>query len=273
MKIDLHNHSIYSDGVLSPKELIERAIKNNVDIFALTDHDSVFGCDEIYDLANTQYKDKIRVIKGMELSTEYNGESVHIVCLFKNNSIPKEIYEFSKNHKEYRTKRAIDMLNNINKYYGLKVDIDELIKESKVITRANMMRHIAKLNNLTFDEAKVYCSSSSKAYIPSTKLSVPDGLKLIHDNNGIAIFAHPCLIKERKTVLEILKLGKFDGIEVRYPSIKNDEEFFSMVAEEYGLLKSAGSDCHGDSTHADIGTKTLKKEEFLPIANLIGFNI
>ena len=78
MKIDLHNHTNYSDGVCTPKELLELAVKNNVDIFALTDHDSVFGCEEILNLSKNY---NTRVILGLELSTDYKGESVNIVCL------------------------------------------------------------------------------------------------------------------------------------------------------------------------------------------------
>ena len=88
MKIDLHNHTIHSDGVLTEKELIERAIKNKVDIFALTDHDSVFGCLNIEMIAKDY---NIKVIKGMELSTYYKGENIHIICLFKNNWLDRKL--------------------------------------------------------------------------------------------------------------------------------------------------------------------------------------
>ena len=87
MRIDLHNHTIHSDGVLTEEELIKRAVMNNVDVFALTDHDSIYGCDNIVEISK---KYNVRVIKGMELSTTYKGESIHIVCLFKDNIIPKE---------------------------------------------------------------------------------------------------------------------------------------------------------------------------------------
>ncbi|MBQ9124987.1 MAG: PHP domain-containing protein [Acholeplasmatales bacterium] len=150
MKIDLHNHTKHSDGVLTSSELIDRARLNKVDIFALTDHDSVFGCDEIEELAKNT---NVRIIKGMELSTTYDGESVHIICLFKNNVIPNEILEFSNGLLERRKERAIKMMNLIHDIYGLKIDIDLLIKDSQIITRANMMRNIAICNNISLKEA------------------------------------------------------------------------------------------------------------------------
>ena len=72
LKIDLHNHSKYSDGLFTPEELIKKAIEQGVDCFALTDHDSVFGCDEIQEVAK---KYDIKVISGMELSTYYVKQS------------------------------------------------------------------------------------------------------------------------------------------------------------------------------------------------------
>ena len=267
MKIDLHNHTKHSDGVYTPLELVNRAINNGVDVFALTDHDSIFGIEEINEIAKNK---NIRIINGMELSTYYKGESVHIVCLFKNNIVPVEMLEFSNNLLERRKKRAIEMMNKIKDIYNLKIDLDALINESEIITRANMLRNIAKCNNMSEKEASFYVSNESKAYIPSTKMSVEDGLKLAKEANCFCIFAHPCLIKNQSYVEEILAYG-FDGIEVRYPSEKNDEEYFTKLAKKYNLCISAGSDCHGDQKHADIGTMTLNEEEFEPIRRAINF--
>ena len=269
MKIDLHNHTFYSDGKYSPEELVLRAKRNGVDVFALTDHDSVFGCDEIEKIGE---KYGIKVIKGMELSTYHKGESIHIVALFKNNIVPNELMEFSKKHLEARQIRAVKMMENIKNIYGLNMDIDELIKTSKVITRANMLRHIMKYNNMTRTEAIPYISKESKAFIPSTKMSVEDGLKLLRNSDTVVILAHPCLYTE-SFLDEILPLG-FDGIEVKYPSPKNDEAKMRKYQEKYNLLVSAGSDCHGEGEgvvgdHGDIGTSTLTLEEFLPIKKLL----
>lgn len=268
MKIDLHNHTNYSDGVCTPKELLELAVKNNVDVFALTDHDSVFGCEEILNLSQNF---NTRVILGLELSTDYKGESVHIVCLFKDNIIPDKMLEFSKENLERRQQRAIEMMNKIHDIYKLKVDIDELIKTSKIITRANMLRNVAKHNNLSLEDASFYISNKSKAYIPSTKMTVKEGIKLAREAGCIVIFAHPCLVKE-EYVEEILAYG-FDGIEARYPSKRNNENRYIELANKYNLFISAGSDCHGDSTHAMIGTATLNEKEFEVISKLLNFNI
>ena len=269
MRIDLHNHTKYSDGVYTPEELVLRAKRNNVDIFALTDHDSVSGVEECVKMGE---KHGIRVIKGCEVSADYNGESVHIVCLFKNNIVGEGMIKYAQEFREKRRQRAINMMENMTKYYGLKVNMEEFLDTKGVLTRGNMIRHIMKYNNLTMDEARFYILPESKAYLPSTKLPVPDAIKMIRESNGIAIFAHPCLIKKEENLKEILKYD-FDGIEVRYANPKNNEERFRKIALERGFLMSAGSDCHGDNSHADIGSATLNEDEFKAIAQAINFKI
>ncbi|MCM1130512.1 MAG: PHP domain-containing protein [Roseburia sp.] len=263
MKIDLHNHTSYSDGLYTPKELLEIAKREHVDCFALTDHDSVFGCEEIQSYAK---ECNIHVLSGMELSTEYKGHSVHIVCLFKNNIVPQELIDFSNSKKEERKERAIKMMEKIKEIYQVKIDMRALLEENEVITRANMCYNIAKCNNISEREAEIYVDHKSKAYIPSTKLSVQEGLAMVKKAGCLTILAHPCLLP-KAIVEEIISMG-FDGIEIRYPkNQEGDEEYFRRLALKYNLLISAGSDFHGDhgTKHAMIGASTLNEEEFRPI--------
>lgn len=259
MRIDLHNHSKYSDGLYSVKEVIEFAKKENVDVFALTDHDSVFGVDEAYEIGALN---GIKVLKGMELSTFYKGNTVHIVTLFKHNIVPKELYDFSQNIIDVRNNRCIRMMENIRNIFGVKTDMEYLFKDATIITRANMYHCLVHSNpNLSHEEAHMMVSDKSPAYIPSTKLDTESGLKMLRKLDCITILAHPTLIK-RDIVEEIIKLG-FDGIEARYPLNKeNDFEYFSNMAKKYNMFISAGSDFHGDDTHAMIGTSVLNEDEF-----------
>lgn len=266
MKFDLHNHSNYSDGLLTVAELIDRASEKGLNGMALTDHDSIFGVDEAFLLAK---KKNIFLLKGLELSTFYKGQTVHIVTLFKNNEPSKKFYDFSKEIVDTRINRAKKMLKNIEEIFKVNIDYDFIFKNSKVVTRGNMLQCIIHSNpGLDKEYASSMVSDSSKAYIPASKLDTRDGLKLIKENNGIAILAHPTLIK-KEYHREILSLG-FDGIESRYPKNKeNEEEYFRNLAKEYGLVNSAGSDFHGDFKHADIATSYLNEEEFEEIMKLV----
>lgn len=267
MKVDLHNHSYYSDGVDSIDGLAKKAKLAGVSVFALTDHDSVIGALNIPEnLKNT-------ILPGIELSTYLNGESVHIVGLFKGGVIPDEIIKFSKDFLAKRKERAIQMMNKIKEIYGLKVDLDDLLKsaDKTAVTRGNMLRNLMKCNELTLQEAQLYISNKSKAYIPMSKMLPNDGIDFLKRNNCFTILAHPVLLK--KETLEMLDLSLFDAIEARYP--KNgigDFEYFANLAKQHKILISAGSDCHGDLSHSNIGTSCLTKEEFKPIAFSIGYD-
>lgn len=262
MRYDLHNHTIYSDGLDTLESISERAKKNNVDVFAVTDHDSVLAL-----LEDTPDN----IIKGIELST-YLNESIHLVGLFKNNQIPKKIIDFSYDFLNKRKERAIKMVNSLASIYNLKVDLDALIKNVnyKAVTRGDMARMLRKLNhNLKDEEIKFYLSKDSKAYIPTTKISVKEGIEFLKENNCVVILAHPMLYK-KENLEQILGLP-FDGIEAIYPNSKiEDYLYFKEQAKKYNYFISAGSDCHGDNSHADIGTCYLDEEGFKPIKELIG---
>ena len=266
MKVDLHSHSIFSDGKKTIEELVNFAKERNVDIFALTDHDTVLG-----DLEVDEYnKDKLTIIKGVELSCEYKGEIVHIVGLFKNNIVPEYMKELSIKLEDQRRDRAIKMLNGIKEKYNAKIDIDSFIRENRIVTRKNIFNHIEKNNkNFTHDEIKIMAGRKSLAYIPSFKFDVMEAINLLHNNNAISIFAHPCLIENKDVLAELLTFP-FDGIEAKYANPANDYEYFKKVAEERGLLISAGSDYHGDKTHGKIGDVYLDGKEFEPIKRLLG---
>ena len=265
MKIDLHNHSRYSDGINTVKELVDLAKEKGLDCFALTDHDSVFGVEEAYEYGKTQ---NLLVLKGVELSTYHKGQTVHIVALFKNNIMPKEMFDFSKSIIDGRINRAKKMMENIERIFGVNIDYDTLFNGATIVTRGNMFRCILSSNpGIDPEKASFMVSDNSPAYIPAGKTSTVDGLAFLKKLNAITILAHPTLIKNYRE--EIMGLG-FDGIEARYPdNLEGEEEYFINYAKEHGMFISAGSDYHGDIKHAMIGTSTLNEEEFLPIKKLL----
>lgn len=266
MKIDLHNHSNYSDGLLSVEDLIKLAQKKNIDIMALTDHDSVYGV-----LEAVKYGEKygVKVIKGIELSTYYNNESVHIIGLFKKGIVPNEIYNLQEEMNKKRRSRAIIMMNKVKEIYGVNMDIEKLLESKDIITRGNMFTHLVEYNkDIDPSELNKMISNDSKAYIESAKFDTAYGIEYLKKNNCFTIYAHPTLSKP-ETVEEVLKLG-VEGIEYNYPKNKaGDKERFIELAKKYNILLSAGSDFHGDIKHDMIGTSTLPYQEFLKIWEVI----
>lgn len=265
MRFDLHNHTYYSDGTLSISELAARAKNNKIDYFAITDHDSVMG------LLNIPSELDSRIIKGIELST-YHNESIHLIGLFKENKISEGLINFTYDFLKKRKNRAIKMVNLLHDIYNLNVDLAKLIENADIrsVTRGNMARMLSDLNkDKTKEEIKFYLSKDSLAYIPTTKMTVKEGIDFLRANNCLVILAHPMLYK-KENLAEIIDLA-YDGIEAIYPNSKiEDYLYFKDICLKRGLFISAGSDCHGDNSHADIGTCYLDEEGFKPIKELIG---
>ena len=132
-----------------------------------------------------------------------------------------------------------------------------------------MLANILKCNDLDYDYARTLTSRESKAYVPFSYLSVEDGINFIHNNGGIAVLAHPCLIKRKESIQELMNYN-FDGIEAIYSNEKNDEKYFKELASKHNLLVSAGSDFHGDKSHGDMGSVSLSEEGLNLILNKLG---
>lgn len=259
MKADLHMHSVHSDGTKTVEELVLRASSKGLTHIALTDHDSVTGVNEFIELCK---KHNIVGVKGLELSTYHNDESIHILGYFLDD-IPKCIVEYSKEQFISRHQRAKQYCKNLEELYNLKMDYNEIKDIKGMITRGNLSYLMLKNNNVTEEQSKEYLSKESKAYIEAAKLKTKDGIKMIKDNGGIAVVAHPTLLK-RTNIEDVINLG-LDGIEGYYPLNKEDEHLkYIELAKKYNLMITAGSDYHGkiDKTHLDMGTVFLTENLF-----------
>lgn len=265
-KCDLHNHSICSDGRFTPKEIIEMANKKNLNYIALTDHDTMTGINEAMDVAK---KLNVNFIPGIELSTEHNGESIHILGFFnKNNYDNPKLNKILDEFKENRISRAYKIVENLKKLHNIELDIDKVLANGKdTIARPHIAKAIIDAG-YPYDNEYIFnnfIGNNCKAYIPSTKLSTIDGLKLLKEFNALVFLAHPILIK-RTPIEDLLNLG-FDGLEaIYYKNSKSDTINLLSLAKEKKLYISCGSDCHGipsDSSHGNIGDVVIPQENYI----------
>lgn len=270
-RVDFHNHSNCSDGLLSPSEMVERAHKNNVKYFALTDHDTISGLDEA---SKTAEKLDINFIPGIELSTEYNNESIHILGFFKDDTYKNpKLVEFLQELKNRRIERMKKMVNKLKEEFNISVNINNVLKAGNdVVARPHVAREIINEGyNYTFDEIfKTMIGKGCPAYVPINRLSTEEGIDFLHKYNALVFLAHPVLIKYSK-VEDFLKFN-FDGIEsIYYQNSEKDEKYLVNLAKKNNLLISAGSDCHGDfindTRHGDIGSKELPDKYLIDFLN------
>lgn len=260
-KVDFHVHTNFSDGLLSPKDVVKRASKNGVSILAITDHDTIDGISEAIEESKLH---NIKIIPGIELSTNYNGESIHVLGYFKDDSYKeKEFIEFLDKIKNRRIHRAKEMIQKLKDIFNIEIKFEDVIKYGEnVVARPHIAKAIIDAGypytqDYIFDN---FIGKGKPAYIETTKITVKEGVDLLHKYNALVFLAHPILINN-SNISDFLKFN-FDGIEgVYFLNSKTQEKELLDFASKNNLLVSAGSDCHGDfindSRHGDIGDMNL----------------
>ena len=271
--IDLHVHSTCSDGTLSPTELVDYAIQKGLSAFALTDHDCVEGLDTILSYAKS-LPNAPEIIPGIELSTDENGQEVHMVGLFIDHHNP----EFNQYLQEFiasRTTRNKKMCHLLQEH-GMNITYEELEAEfpGAVLTRAHYAKLLLKHGYVkSIREAfERFLGDHCPCYVSREKITPVMAIDLIKKAGGLAILAHPILYHMSDARLDALvqklKEAGLTGIEAIYSTYSPAEERqIRKLATKYDLLLSGGSDFHGENKPGlDLGTgygKLYVPEEIL----------
>lgn len=259
--IDLHVHSTCSDGTLSPTELVDYAIQKGLSAFALTDHDCVEGLDTILSYAKS-LPNAPEIIPGIELSTDENGQEVHMVGLFIDHHNP----EFNQYLQEFiasRTTRNKKMCLLLQEH-GMNITYEELEAEfpGAVLTRAHYAKLLLKHGYVkSIKEAfERFLGDHCPCYVSREKITPVMAIDLIKKAGGLAILAHPILYHMSDARLDALvqklKEAGLTGIEAIYSTYSPAEERqIRKLATKYDLLLSGGSDFHGENKPGlDLGT-------------------
>ncbi len=250
--IDLHVHSTYSDGTLTPYELAKLAKDTGLTAFALTDHDTVDG---IPDALSACQEFEIELIPGIEFSTEYQGKDIHIVGLeldWKSPRFLSEVHLF-QDSRNIRNRKMIAKLHDLGN-----IDISweqmEAAFGKAIWTRAHFARYLKDHGYVKeMKEAfSRYIGDDCPYFVPREKVSPAQAVRLIRSTGGIPILAHPLLYRLTEegllTLIEELKNAGLLGIEALYSTHTPEEESFVLrLARRQGLLISGGSDFHGSN--------------------------
>ena len=259
MAIDLHVHSTFSDGTNTPQELVSLANKIGLSAMALTDHDTCEGVPFARDAAKGT---PLKVIPGIELSTEYLHTEVHIVGL----NIDPDNRELLEATREFRHKRELrnELMIELLRQQGFSITMEELIADNPdaVITRANIARFLVDHGeigsvNHAFER---YLGDDCSCYVPREKITPARACTLIQQAGGIPILAHPVLYHMKKAQLEqliqeLIPYG-LKGMEVYYSTYdRGQTKDMKNLADEYNLVATGGSDYHGDNKpYIHLGT-------------------
>ena len=245
MYADLHIHTAYSDGSFLPATIIRHAVKNNLKIISITDHDSVDGIAASIEEGE---KSCVEVIPGIEISTTVDTGEIHILGYF----IDYEDEYFVKNLKriqEIRLKRMSVMVDKLNRLM-IDIDLNELIEyaASSSIGRLHLAHFLKKkgIVGSAYEAFDRYIGSGKPAYEKMNALSPEEGIELISNAGGIPVLSHPGLTRRDDLIDEMIHAG-LRGLEV-YHSGHSEEDtnrYFQMTKDK-GLLITGGSDCHGE---------------------------
>jgi len=264
--IDLHTHTNYSDGELTPEKLIRLAMKNKVETLAITDHDTIEGLKSIdYSMQELNY---ITLIPGIELSAKVNKGTLHILGYnidINNEALNQKLDEIRTNNAN----RIISILEQIKKDYNIifsHEDLRSLFTANHNLGRPDIAKLCIKYGYATsvqdaFD--KYLKEVNNKIRGKNKGLSYQECISLILNSGGIPVLAHPKTLELSKE--ELIKLVKemisngLQGIEVYHSThTKEEVNLYLNIAKQYNLLTSGGSDYHGPIVKPDIELGTGK---------------
>jgi len=271
MCIDLHTHSLYSDGSASPAELVKMAFDRGLRGLALTDHDTVEGIDEF--LAQRKING-IELIPGLEVSATHREFSLHILGYGIDHTDP-ELLKWLRPLQEGRLKRNEKIINKLRK-----MGHDIHIKELQSISRCGQTGrpHIARLLQIkgivqsAGDAFALYLRKGGPAFAERFSYSAAESIRSIHRAGGIAVLAHPGILAQQTNALsllvaELVERG-LDGIEAYYPKHTPAlEKSIRSLTRKYQLVLSGGSDYHGQ--HRTFSSMAGNSTGFCPPDSLL----
>lgn len=271
LRVDLHSHTNCSDGALTPQELIQRAVNFQLDVLAITDHDTVSGLAAARKAINDN-KLPLRLIDGIEISTQWQGFEIHIVGLNidPNNAV---LAQLINTQQQCREQRAIDIGKKLTKcgFAGVYEEAKLMAGEGS-ITRAHfarvlLQRGVVVKMQAAFDK---YIGKGKRAYVKPNWVFIKDAISVIHQAGGVAVMAHPVRYDLstkwlRRLIVEFKNQGG-DGLEIVLPQMNNDQRRLMLsFCNEYGFHASMGSDFHQPSRWSDLGRNLIMPEQAQPI--------
>lgn len=241
---DLHLHTNFSDGTYTPEELVSQAAKQRLAAIAVTDHDTVEGCERA---ANACRALEIEFIPGTELTAEQNDNEIHILGYLVDTHNPKLLTEIAK-FQAVRQNRIHEMVAKLNKLdVPLKAEDVFALANCRSPGRPHVARALVKAGLVgSLDEAfERFLKKHRPAWVPKAKMSAQVAIELIHQANGLAVMAHPGLNRSDEVIPDLVEAG-LDGIECFHTKHSTAiAEHYLEIADKFHLLVTGGSDCHG----------------------------
>lgn len=271
MIYDLHCHSTASDGILTPSDLVQRALDNQVDMLALTDHDTLGGIAEAKAYAEGK---PIRFISGVEISILWESKSIHLAALNVDEK-NAELNALLERQKIWREERAIQIGEKL-----AKAGIENAYEGAKAlangeVTRAHYGRFLLEQGYVkNIEQAfKRYLGMGKSAYVKPVWCSMEEAINATHQAGGVICVAHPLRYKMTarwiRRLIADFKAAGGDGIEVSGAAQTRDQrDLLARWAQEFELYASVGSDFHYPTGWIELGKDLSLPQSCKPIWEL-----
>jgi 3',5'-nucleoside bisphosphate phosphatase len=262
-KIDLHTHSIASDGELEAPEVAARAKAAGLSVWALCDHDTVAGLPAA-DAAAKRHG--LRLVPGIEVSAFLGSKEIHVLGHFLDAAHPR-LRQFEDDlavHRRRRMEQIVERLAAV--HVNIRVADIEKWSGGKTIGRPHVARAIMEAGHVgsikeAFDR---FLAEGKPAYVSRFRLEIADAVALVRSAGGTATIAHPGVSRVDARAMEKLRAAGVDGLEVHHadhdPGMR---ERFLRMADSLGMIPTAGSDFHGENVAPDrhLGDVTMSPED------------
>jgi predicted metal-dependent phosphoesterase TrpH len=260
LNADLHSHSNVSDGTLSPEALAERASRNGVELWALTDHDEIGGQARAREAALSL---GMAFVSGVEISVTFADKTVHIVGLGFDPDAP-EVVQGLSDTRGGRERRARDMADGLARA-GIPGAFEGALKyvgNPDLISRTHFARYLVEIGvcNDPHEVFRHYLTEGKPGYVSHRWARLSDAVHWVVDAGGVAVIAHPGRYdftpNEEFALFSEFKAHGGQGVEVVTGSHTVPEYAkYADMAREFDLLASRGSDFHDPTeSHTDLGT-------------------
>lgn len=249
--LELHSHTTCSDGSLTPTELVKFAAQKGVRALAITDHDTMAGWDEAIATAAPL---NLEIVPGLELSTVYNGRSMHILGFYPDR---EKLHDPLQERVEGRKRRARKMAEKLADL-GFPIQLPDMFGamapgRPHIASALKAAGHV-KSSNEAFNR---FLRDDGPAYVPYEKFTAQQGIDLLLSCGAVPVWAHPFIFRGGtvETILPMLVEAGLMGIEVYHPthSVSQTRKLEEYCAQ-YDLLMTGGSDYHGPKKekHSDF---------------------
>ncbi|MBD2231737.1 PHP domain-containing protein [Phormidium tenue] len=241
--LDLHSHTTFSDGTLSPADLVAAAIAAGVKALAITDHDTLAGWDEAIAAAG----DDLEVVPGVELSTVENGRSLHILGFYPDRESLEPPLRSRIEGRRRRAQQMVEKLAELGYPIELPAMAGNMAPGRPHLAAALVKAGYVESKREAFDR---WLGDSGPVFVQYDKFSAAEGIQLLRDCGAVPVWAHPYLFKGSTVdaLLPQLVEAGLMGVEVYHPHHSpSDIRRLETYCREHDLVMTGGSDFHGPS--------------------------